>query len=457
MFEPLVWTAIILACVAVFCALDGSRDVFHPLVFIAPMFAFIYGWMPMKLIASDGLSRFFDNQQLVTVQSLNVAGILAFVLGCLAVGTRAGRQRREPEKLSPLACFRLRLGGTLAGSVGLACWLVTIVNVGGFVKAFSTSYTGGWDDSGYVRDGSLLLLVGVMLLVAVIANEGPRIVNLLLLALFGVPWLTQALLTARRGPTFALVIVVMMSWYMFRGKRPPVVAAAALGLCLGWLVLFLVANRDNIYLGSNFDVKTDVTENVSASDTGNEFVYGTGSVISTERHGHYFWMRRYLAQILVRPIPSAIWETKYEDFGVPELLHNAGTGDSIADTLGWEGAVGSAPGIVADLFIEVSWGAVLLMGLLGCAYGWVWKKAVTSGTPWISQYVIISALSIYLVMQTMEAVIFRTLLLSIPAWIVWNWALRAQTQPQPMAAALGEAENLYSEENLFDSGSVHVG
>jgi hypothetical protein len=452
MFEPLVWTAIVLAVIAVFCALDGSRDVFHPLVFIAPMLAFIYGWMPLKLIAADGLGRFFDNEQLVIVQSLNVAGILAFVLGCLIVGTRLGRQRRESEKLAPLVCFRLRLGGAIAGAIGLACWLITIVNVGGFVKAFSASYSGGWDDSGYVRDGSLLLLVGVMLIVAVIASEGPRIINVLLLALFGLPWLTQALLTARRGPTFALVLVVLMSWYMFRGSRPPVVATAALGLSLGWLVLFLVANRGNIYLGSDFDVKTDVTQTVAASDTGNEFVYGAGSIISAQRHGHYFWMRRYLAQILVRPIPSSIWETKYEDFGVPELLHNAGTGEGIADALGWEGAVGSAPGIIADLFVEVSWGAVILMALLGCAYGWVWKKAVTCGAGWISQYVIISALSIYLVMQTMEAVIFRTLLLSIPTWIVWNWSLRAQRNEQELT--VDETESLYLDDDLFDSGSV---
>jgi hypothetical protein len=449
MFEILVWGAILLAFAGLVAALDGSRDVFHPLVFIAPMFAFIYGWMPLKLLASDGLARFFDNDQLVFVQSLNVAGIAAFVLGCLAVGTRVGRQRRAPEKLSHLACFRLRVGGAIAGGLGLMCWLITIVNVGGFVQAFSSSYSGGWDDSGYIRDGGLLLLVGVTLMVAAIASEGPNLANLLLLALFGLPWLTQAILTARRGPTFALVIVVMMSWYMYRGGRPPVVATAALGLGLGWLVLFLVANRGSIYLGSDFDVKTDVTSTVSESDTGNEFVYGTGSIISTQRRGHYFWMKRYLAQIMVRPIPTAIWATKYEDFGVPELLHNAGTGEGFGDTLGWEGAVGSAPGIVADLFIEVSWGTVLLMGLLGCAYGWVWKKAVTGSMGWISQYVIISALSIYLVMQTMEAVIFRTLLLSIPCWIVWNWALRAQT-PELEAAIAS-----FSSADLFDSGSVH--
>jgi hypothetical protein len=190
-------------------------------------------------------------------------------------------------------------------------------------------------------------------------------------------------------------------------------------------VLFLVTNRGSIYLGSSFDVKTDVSGVVDTADTGNEYIYGSGTILASIRRDHYFWMRRYLSQILVRPIPTAIWPTKYEDFGVPEMLNNAGTGEGFADALGWVGAPGSAPGIIADLWVEVWWFAVLLMALLGYGYGFVWRKAVLEGGPWASQYVLISALSIYLVMQTMEAVIFRTLLLSIPCWITWNWALRS--------------------------------
>ena len=217
-----------------------------------------------------------------------------------------------------------------------------------------------------------------------------------------------------------------MGWYIHRPKRPPLVAMAIVAACVGWLVLFLVTNRQSIYIGSSFDVKTDVSDIVEKPDIGNEWIYGGGTVLSAERRNHYFWMRRYLAQVLVRPIPSSIWPTKYEDFGVPELLYNAGTGEGFGDTLGWEGAVGAAPGIIADLFIEVWWLAIPLMGLLGWLYGFVWNKAVRRGGPWSSQLVVLSAITIYLVMQTMEAVIFRTLLLSIPCWIIWRWAL-----PQP--------------------------
>ena len=427
MFEALILIAALIAILAVVVALDGSRDVFHPLMFIGPMMAFLYGWMPWQINAAGGLAQFFERDQLLFVQRLNIYGIVAFVVPCCAAGLRA-RRRSEDEgtlQLSPIACRRLLIGAAIAGGLGLLCWTISIVNVGGFVNAFSASYAGGWDDSGYVRDGSLLMLVGVLLALTALSAGGPRLPGLAMVCLFGLPWATQAFLTARRGPTFAIVIILLMGWYINREKRPPVLAVGGLGLCLGWLVLFLVTNRGSIYLGSSFDVKTDVSSIVDKPDTGNEFIYGSGTILNSQRRDHYFWMRRYLAQILVRPIPSAIWTNKYEDFGVPELLHNGGTGEGFADTLGWSGAVGSAPGIIADLWVEASWLCIPMMAVLGWTYGFVWRKGVTEGGAWSSQYVILSALSIYLVMQTMEAVIFRTLLLSIPCWLTWRWALRA--------------------------------
>lgn len=445
MFEALLWVSLAITVIGLLVAYDGNRDVFHPLFFIGPMMAFLYGWMPLQLLHSGSLFEYFDLDQLIFVQSLNVLGILAFVLACLAASRRVRRLQNPPQKLSALGCRRLRIGALLVGSVGLACWLVSIINVGGFINAFSKSYAGGWDDSGYVRDGNLLLLVGVLLALGAMGSEGPRASNLSIAALFGLPWLTQALLTARRGPTFAISVIVLMGAYLIRNKRPPVLAMVAGGAFLGWLTLFLVANRSNIYLGSQFALTADVRNirsMIEKSDTGNEYIYGAGSVISAERREHYFWMRRYLAQLFVRPIPSSIWPTKYEDFGVPELLSNAGTGEGFADALGWVGAVGSAPGIIADLWVEVWWLAVPFMAVLGWAYGCVWRRAVTGGPAWKCQYVILAALSMYLVMQTMEAVIFRTLLLSLPSWLVWKWALKAKAQRTERTVYLMEQDLL---------------
>jgi hypothetical protein len=206
MFEALLIAAAMIAVAGVFIAMDGSRDVFHPLVFIAPMLFFLYCWMPWQLDASGGLERYFDKDQLQFVQRLNVFGIAAFLVACLSVGFyRRGEEQREPARLSEIALWRLLIGGALAGAIGLMCWVITIVNVGGFVNAFSASYAGGWDDSGYVRDGSLLMLVGVLLAVTALAHGAKRAPGLALIALFGLPWISQALLTARRGPTFAFV------------------------------------------------------------------------------------------------------------------------------------------------------------------------------------------------------------------------------------------------------------
>jgi hypothetical protein len=419
-FEILLILAGLVALGGAVIAFDGCRDVFHPLVFIGPMFAFLYCWMPFQLVQHGALAQFFDDDQLRFVQTLNVLGVTAFVVGCLGAGVRIRKTRFAQRKLSAPAAKKLLIGAAVIGSLGLSCWLITIHNVGGIRQAFSTSYAGGWDDNGYVRDGSLLLLVGVMLAVTALTAGGPRLASLSVACLFALPWATSALFMGRRGPTFALVVVVMMSWYFNRGKRPPLLTFGLGGVALGWLVLFLVTNRQNLYIGSDFHMKTDVSRMVDKADTGNEFIYGSGTVLATERRDHYFWMRRYLAQIVVRPIPSAIWPTKYEDFGVPELLHNAGTGEGFADALGWRGAPGSAPGIVADLWVELWWLAVAAMGVLGWTYGRVWHKAVTRGGVWTCQYIVLSALSIYLVMQTMEAVIFRTLLLSVPCWIAYR-------------------------------------
>lgn len=439
MFEALLWAAILICALAVVCAFDRTRDVFHPLVFIAPMMAFLYGWMPLQLLAKNGFDRYFDNGQLTFVQLLNLAGILAFTIACLVATSRSRRPAEENQPLPFDVCRRLRTGAAVLGCIGFLCWGISIMNVGGFTKAFSNSYGGGWDDSGYIRDGNLLLLLGVLLTINVIASEGPKIINLILVLLFGLPWLVQALLTARRGPTFAIVVITAMGWYLSRRRRPPVIAVAAAGFLLGWLVLFLVANRGNIYLGSDFDMNTDVTQMVEKPDTGNEYIYGTGAILTSQRRSHYFWMRRYLAEVLVRPVPSAIWPTKWDDFGVPEIANNSGTGEGFADALGWVGAIGSAPGIFADLWLEVSYLAILAMALLGWMYGWMWRKALTGGPAWVTQYAIISALSIYLVMQTVEAILFRTLLLSVPCWIVWKWALRAplrnHAHPEPQIAA----------------------
>jgi hypothetical protein len=434
-FDYLIWAAIFAAVLGMVFAYDGSRDLFHPLLLLGPMMAFIYGWMPLKLNTAGGLEGFFQEDQLVFVQSMNVLGILALVCGCLSCGCRIRRVLPEPPIPQALN-RRLLVGGTILGLVGLAAWTVSIVEVGGLQKAFSQPYHGGWDDNGYIRDASMLMFPAFLMILAAGVKRGLRLFHLVLIAPLLLPWIVQAFFTARRGPTFMISIMMGMSWYLYRHKRPAILAMAVTGAAIGYLILFLVVNRQNIYLGSDFSFTTDVSSIVEKPDAGNEFIYGTGALLSAEQRNQFFWGRRYAAQLLVRPIPRAIWPTKYADFGVPELDHNAGTGEGFADTLGWNGADGSAPGLLADLWLEFRWLALPVMWLIGRTYGWVWRKMRTEGGVWSAEYVILSALSIYLVMQTIEAVLFRAIELSLPIWLVWG-AARRRNRPMVLAYETG--------------------
>ena len=419
MFEVLIWLSIIVVALGMAYAYAGGRDVFHPLMFLGPMLVFMYAWMPLKLNASGGLDGFFQRDQLVYVQTINLAGIISLVIGCLSVGCRLPATLPAHE-LPPSARQVLIIAGTVLGFIGVAAWSYAIINVGGLVDAFSEAYSGGWDDNGYIRDASLLMYPAFLLVIVAGVNSGFRFVTCITAVGFLIPWMIQAALTSRRGPTFMIVVTLSMGWYMNRGKRPSLVAAAGAGLLLGFLLLFLVTNRQHIYIGSDEQFTTDVGDIVEKPDTGNEYIYGAGSILSAEQRGFFYWGRRYLAQIVVRPIPHTVWPTKYEDFGLPELTHNAGTGEGFSETLGWEGAIGSAPGVIADLWLEFHWLNLPVLFILGRIYGSAWRKTHLRGGVWLTLYIIMSALSIYFVMQTMEAVIFRLLELSIPIWVVWH-------------------------------------
>jgi hypothetical protein len=442
MFTALTWAVIAVVALAMAYAYAGSRDVFHPVMFIGPMMAFMYAWMPAKLDAIGGLDGFFQRDQLDFVQRINIFGLTAFMLGCLSIGCRLPAVGPLTPRVSPVS---LVVSGTILGFIGLVAWVITVIHGSG---GELTGYKGGWDDSGYIRDASMLMFPAFLLIASATFLQGFRVLYCGLMLLFVTPTVLEAMFSARRGPTFMIAVMLAMGWYMNVRKRPSLVLTGAAGLVLGVLMLFLVSNRRNIYLGSDRELTTDVTSIVEKPDAGNEFIYGAGTILSTDQRKSFYWGRRYLAQILIRPIPSSVWPTKYEDFGLPELMHNAGTGEGFAETLGWEGASGSAPGIIADLWVEFYWLNVPVLFLLGRVYGVAWRKAQLDGGPWIAQYIVLSALSIYFVMQTMEAIIFRVLILSIPMHAAWRIARRNDKLSPPLHYRNGSS--------IYATSGVHL-
>ncbi len=325
----------------------------------------------------------------------------------------------------------LHKGAYWIGGAGLLCWAITIKGAGGFSAAFGHEYGMGWSEFGFVREGIYLLIAALLLLLSPHGFAPKSRVWQLWVAALAAPWVIQGLLGARRGPTMVIVLTLVMGWYLARGTRPPLSLVLGGGAALGVLVLFLVTNRANIHL--NADVKQlDVSkvDDFFKPDAANEYIFGAGCMITSHQTGYFFWGKRYLAQVTVRPIPRQIWPTKYKDFGVPELEQNAGVaGPGLTTVMGWQEVPGAAAAAVADLWVEFSWFSIPVMGLIGWAYGYVWHRALHQLEWWTTLYMILALLSIYFVTQSGEAVIFRFLILATFSSYVWRKA--AFYEPRP--------------------------
>jgi VIT1/CCC1 family predicted Fe2+/Mn2+ transporter len=107
--------------------------------------------------------------------------------------------------------------------------------------------------------------------------------------------------------------------------------------------------------------------------------------------------------------------------GVPNIDRgNAGLPTrELANTVGWVGAYGAAPGLVADLWVELWWLGMLALFGVGWIYGRSWRKGIVQGGPWIPCFGVLTALSVYLVMQGLDAMGFRALLMLAGSTAVW--------------------------------------
>ncbi len=432
-----------IALVSLWIAYRRSRDSFHPMIYLGLMLLFLYSYMPLSLVLEDAeaLRTYLSVPQLEYVQTLNLLGVFCMCFGVF-VGSRNHRWHPMHSlswQLSPQTQIRLKRAAIALGLIGIAGFSYGIANVGGLVAAYGRAYGGGASASGYTREAVLLTVPALLWFMVSHIQRPLSKLDWAAIALFAFPLVLHGLLGARRGPTAMIIIALTVGWYLIRSKRPGLSRVVVSGAILGFLMLFLVANRGNIYLGSSLENQRQPTEYLGVH-SGNEFVYGSGTVLNADVRDRYFWGRRYFTVFFIRPIPRFLWPTKYEDasriLNIPSLEENLGTGaESLVETLGWPGAVGAAPGIIADMWIEFWWYFTLIMFALGWMYGAAWRKAVSIGGFWIPTYTIMMALSVYLVMQTLEAMAFRFLWMTGASLVIWKYAT-AGDRNRPLKAPL---------------------
>lgn len=421
MLVLLIAVAFLICAVSPLIAYRRYKDVFHPAILIAPMCLFLYVYMPLKLINSSDLFNFVSEDQATFYELLAVLTMAGFFAGMLAGGEFKQSDVSRPR--NQINQKKLHLGAYFFGGIGFAAWAYTIHNAGGFSEAFGVAYGGGWSDVGYVRDAAYLTIVALVLLLSPEGFKPKSKVWLMAVAAFSMPWVCLCLLGARRGPTFMITVCMGMSWFLARRKRPSIVSLAVGGTALGLFMLFLVTNRDHICLKCDLKLSTDVSSFTSEINESNEYIFGTGCVAASRVYGKCYWGKRYIAQVTVRPIPRQIWPTKYQDTGLEELLQNAGVaGPGLSTVMGWGEIPGAAASMVADLWVEFNWLEIPVAFLIGWSMARVWRLGITRMGFWMTQYVIICVLSVYFVTQSGEAVISRSVILSVPSILVWKFS-----------------------------------
>lgn len=414
MSTALLFIVVIVCAAAIGAGAGHYRDTFHPLVYIGALLLALYGLLPLYLIANEGenvFAPYLSEPDLVLINTVNIFGVTAILLGVMF---GAGMRRPYPNsKYYAFNGFELLRVRRAAAAVGL---------LGTAIFAYVRPGIGGWAESGYVRDAYLITLPSLIWLMVAYRGRRPGFSAWLLFLVVASPLALLGVLSGRRGPTFMILVGLAVGWYFMRRSRPKMVTVLGGGTALGCFLLLLVANRGSHY-STDFSFKESPTSLFRASK-GNEYIYGGAQIFTYERTGAYGWGRRYLIEYIVKPIPRQLWETKYEDaedfLGLPRL--QSGPGYYFQGVLGWQGTLGSAPGIISDLWWEFSWLCVVPLFGLGWLYGMGWRRAVTYGGQWISLFGTLTSLSLYLIWQALDAFGFRFLVMALTNWIVWQYA-----------------------------------
>jgi hypothetical protein len=417
-----------------------TQDPTHPMIIFMPLLLYTYVFHPLMLTQNGAVDRFFPHRaDLDLVGLLNMLGVGAFCLGTLWDRMRPGswglRGVEVARAYRPLLYqYALVLGGFAVGG-----FFYMVVYSGGFERVFFRGYKPYLQSpSGYVGELPMLSFPSLLLLALAIRGRTLQLKDAVAALVIAMPHLIMATLGGRRGAAFLSLFALAGFWHLATGRRPRI-STTVLGLAvIGLLLIFLVSNRSNLYLGSQGEVDIQRFARTlfgEEADSGDEFIAGSAYVIAAHHYEEYTWGARLFALVFVRPIPRQFWPDKYSDVGMAWMEHSPGSGgftnDQWLDLFGFVPQAGSAGGFVSDLFMEYSWGCVFVCFLLGWLYIQAWTRMHRYGGFWSICYLELLILSVYLPAQTLGAWLYRALLLIVPTWLVWRVLLNLPVSGRP--------------------------
>ena len=441
-FETLNLLILLVLAGGALFALSQSRDPLHPAVVITPLFAWMYAVWPTVLNLNGELEKLLRPEHLTYTAMLYLCGTSAFMLGMVYQPNKIYRQARNVggvglQLLDSGARQRLTQMGLAFAVIANASYWYTIFASGGIVAVYGKAKGGAYGFSGFIGEAALLGL-GAVLIVALARHKRFRIQDFLLMLFAVLPQLTHGTLGGRRGPIFLTLLVLFFGWVLARGKRPTSVqVAVAVGVAC-FAVLFNFSQRQEIYLGSDGSFSIErMVETLAPEDIhhGNTYVTGVAAIAEADYFDNFYWGKRFLVTFFIRPIPSAIWPTKYRDVGADWVLHEVDkyqASEQFLQAAGVYWIAGAAMPSIADVYKEFWWGAVPFFYGLGLLFSFVWRRHITIGGYWTIINFLMIMLSVYLASQSFSAWGVRLLIIGVPTVLLWKYWVGEPPQRPPI-------------------------
>ena len=418
-----------------------SGDVLNPSTLFAPMLMYTYVVHPLLLYYAGSLERIFVKPDAINyVQLVNIAFIAAFCFGLKNHKSFFGDASDHFRSFSNLATAKLRknvlIVAIMFGAVANFIFWYSVEYSGGAVHVFSQRKPFLLSPFGIGYIDELTLLAYPALLLLAISHQGKpiRLRHIFVSILITLPHGMMATLGGRRGATFLLLGTATAAFFIVKGKSFKYFWLVTGICCVGVFLIALNEFRGDLF---RIDIRELIRRSNEAAQMGgiqlegDEFVAASAAIVTATETERYFWGARYFTWFIVRPIPSALWPSKYEDMGMEWMVTRPGscgfTSSQWFSAAGFEPPGGAAGGFVSDLYIEFFWYGLVISFLIGRLYSEVWYLSLKHGGIWAIFYLELLILSIYLPTQNLEAWLYRVMLLGLLTHLFGKYLLKPPT------------------------------
>lgn len=416
-----------------------TRDTLSPAIIFGAMLIFQYVFYPIRfeLTVPLPLREMLDDNQLIFAQSLFLVGATCIMVGLVA-GTGI-RRHGAPLFAAPVLNYRQRVAARKT------MWVLAFISVGTSLYASITS--GGLavnvhTEFGHINEAYHFCVPATVFYLLSVSHRKLSWKDLIICVFLMSPMLIRGFLVAKRGPILIFALGLATIWFYAARRRPGLAALTVGGCATFMLVALLFFNRDAIWSGREIDPNIDPLA-LASINPGNDFIYGAAMAnVAHQRNVHDYGVR-FLITVFVRPVPSAVWPSKYIDasnfFGVG-LYTTIGTfiNESYLylvsyPILGWQIAPGAYWGIVTDMFWEFRFFGVPLLFLMSYYFGRLYRKSGSSASKFLIVTVSLSVAP-YIVAQDLGESGFRILFMTIPGAVLFKVFEGQRSRPKPRVA-----------------------